>query len=432
MPEVRICVTGAGGFIGGHLCKRLKAEGHTVVGADWKRHEFFEESEICDVFHLVDLRRLENCLAATRGCDWVFNLAADMGGMGFIQSNNSVIIYNNTMISFNVTEASRVNGVRRLLYTSSACVYPEHIQRDVDNQGLAEADAWPAQPQDAYGLEKLYAEELHLHYARDFPQLQTRVARLHNVYGPCGTWKGGREKAPAAFVRKAIAAKAGDQISMWGDGEWLAAKRRCASPSHQEPSPPRPAQRLVEPLGNGGISCREADALVLPGGRLRRGSAAPDALGRHHAAQHRLLGDGLDERAAGIGAIVPDRRGARAACVSGGRFWLEFTCAARLFWSRNKQCGGGGGTPENACNQGAGGGRQTHGGPGGCERAQFRQHAGALPAGRVGAPHEPGGRAACDVGDSTFGQPICMISACLPACASLGSTQHCARAPKLD
>jgi GDP-D-mannose 3',5'-epimerase len=232
MPEMRICVTGAGGFIGGHLCKRLKAEGHTVVGADWKRHEFFEESEICDVFHLVDLRRLENCLAATRGCDWVFNLAADMGGMGFIQSNNSVIIYNNTMISFNVTEASRVNGVRRLLYTSSACVYPEHIQRDVDNQGLAEADAWPAQPQDAYGLEKLYAEELHHHYARDFPQLQTRVARLHNVYGPCGTWKGGREKAPAAFVRKAIAAKAGDQISMWGDGEWLAAKRRCASPSH--------------------------------------------------------------------------------------------------------------------------------------------------------------------------------------------------------
>ena len=211
-----MCVCGAGGFIGGHLCRRLKADGHTVVGADWKRHEYFDQDEICDEFHDLDLRSLENCLVATAGCEWVFNLAADMGGMGFIQSNNSVIIYNNTMISFNVMEAVRRNGVKRLLYTSSACVYPEHIQECVDNPGLKEADAWPAAPQDAYGLEKLYAEEMVTQYGRDFG-IATRIARLHNIYGPYGTWKDGREKAPAAFCRKAICAV--DEISMWGDGE---------------------------------------------------------------------------------------------------------------------------------------------------------------------------------------------------------------------
>lgn len=213
---MRVCVCGAGGFIGGHLCRRLKADGHTVVGADWKRHEYFEQDEICDVFHNLDLRSLDNCLTATAGCEWVFNLAADMGGMGFIQSNNSVIIYNNTMISFNVMEAVRRNGVKRLLYTSSACVYPEHIQESVDNPGLKEDDAWPAAPQDAYGLEKLYAEEMVTQYGRDFG-IGTRIARLHNIYGPYGTWKDGREKAPAAFCRKAICAVG--EISMWGDGE---------------------------------------------------------------------------------------------------------------------------------------------------------------------------------------------------------------------
>lgn len=213
---MRVCVCGAGGFIGGHLCRRLKADGHTVVGADWKPHEYFDQDEICDVFHNLDLRSLENCLTATAGCEWVFNLAADMGGMGFIQSNNSVIIYNNTMISFNVMEAVRRNDVKQLLYTSSACVYPEHIQESVDNPGLKESDAWPAAPQDAYGLEKLYAEEMVTQYGRDFG-IETRIARLHNIYGPYGTWKDGREKAPAAFCRKAICAV--DEISMWGDGE---------------------------------------------------------------------------------------------------------------------------------------------------------------------------------------------------------------------
>ena len=213
---MKICVTGAGGFIGGHLCRRLKAEGHEVVGVDWKRHEYFDQESICDTFHELDLRSLENCLVATEGCEWVFNLAADMGGMGFIQSNHSVILYNNTMISINVMEAVRRNGVKRLLYTSSACVYPEHIQEETDNPGLKESDAWPARPQDAYGLEKLYAEEVVLQYGRDFG-IATRIARLHNVYGPFGTWKGGREKAPAAFCRKAICAS--DALEMWGDGE---------------------------------------------------------------------------------------------------------------------------------------------------------------------------------------------------------------------
>ena len=159
---VRVLVTGAGGFIGGHLCKRLKAEGHTVVGADWKQHEFLDTAEICDTFHQLDLRSLASCEIAAAGCEWVFNLAADMGGMGFIQSNSSVIVYNNTMISFNMMEAARRNGVKRFLYTSSACVYPEHIQEDAANPGLKEADAWPARPQDSYGLEKLYAEEMAL------------------------------------------------------------------------------------------------------------------------------------------------------------------------------------------------------------------------------------------------------------------------------
>jgi GDP-D-mannose 3',5'-epimerase len=213
---MRVCVAGAGCFIGGHLCQRLKADGHTVVGVDWKRHEYFDQEKICDTFHELDLRSLENCLTATAGCEWVFNLAADMGGMGFIQSNNSVILYNNTMISFNVMEAVRRNDVKRLLYTSSACVYPEHIQESADNPGLKEADAWPAAPQDAYGMEKLYAEEMVMQYGRDFG-IETRIARLHNIYGPFGTWKDGREKAPAAFCRKAICAV--DEISMWGDGE---------------------------------------------------------------------------------------------------------------------------------------------------------------------------------------------------------------------
>jgi GDP-D-mannose 3',5'-epimerase len=214
--KLKICVGGGGGFIGSHLARRLHLEGHHVVVADWAKNEYFKQEDFCSEFHLVDLRSLENCKKATAGCDWAFSLAADMGGMGFIQSNHSVILYNNTMISFNFMEAARQNGVKRFFYSSSACVYPEHKQTQEDIPGLKEADAWPAAPQDAYGLEKLVTEELVMHYGKDF-KMACRVARFHNIYGPQGTWKGGREKAPAAFCRKVIVAK--DEVEIWGNGK---------------------------------------------------------------------------------------------------------------------------------------------------------------------------------------------------------------------
>lgn len=171
----------------------------------------------CDEFHLVDLRVFDNCLKVVQNCDQVFNFAADMGGMGFIQSNHSVIFYNNTMISFNVTEACRQANIKRLFYASSACIYPEFKQTDTQmKEGLREKDAWPAAPQDAYGLEKLASEELVKHYGKDF-DMETRIGRFHNIYGPYGTWKGGREKAPAAFCRKVILADV--EVEMWGDGK---------------------------------------------------------------------------------------------------------------------------------------------------------------------------------------------------------------------
>ena len=218
-PEkLRVCVGGGAGFIGSHLAKRLHEEGHHVISADWKKCQYFEDSEYCSEFFLVDLRVLANWKQVTKGCDWVFNLAADMGGMGFIQSNNSVITFNNTMLSLSGVEASRSNGVKRYFFASSACAYPETIQTDEANPGLKESDAWPAQPQDMYGLEKLYGEETAKAYAKDFPIL-CRVARFHNIYGGHATWKGGREKAPAAFCRKVAAVPDGGTIDMWGDGK---------------------------------------------------------------------------------------------------------------------------------------------------------------------------------------------------------------------
>jgi len=213
---MRICVAGGAGFIGSHVAQRLKSEGHYIIVADITRNKYFEESDFCSEFHQVDLRFLDNCLQVTKDVEWVFNFAADMGGMGFIQSNNGVILYNNIMISFNMAEASRRNNVKRFFYASSACVYPNHKQLDPENPGLKEDDAWPADPQDAYGLEKIVTEKLCIHYSEDF-NLQVRIARFHNIYGPRGTWKGGREKAPAAFCRKAIASK--DEFEIWGDGQ---------------------------------------------------------------------------------------------------------------------------------------------------------------------------------------------------------------------
>ena len=174
---IKVCVGGGAGFIGSHLAKRLMAEvltqsnnnlsladliyqGCYVVCADWKENEFMKPEEFCNEFHLTDLRVLENCVNVTRGCQHVYNLAADMGGMGFIVSNQAVLLYNNTMISFNMLEASRQNSCKRYFYSSTACVYNEALQEDPNNPGLAEHMAWPARPQDTYGLEKLYAEEM--------------------------------------------------------------------------------------------------------------------------------------------------------------------------------------------------------------------------------------------------------------------------------
>jgi len=212
----KVCVAGGAGFIGSHLAKRLKdQEGCYVVVADWKVNEFMEQGDYCDEFHLVDLRRFDMCVKATAGCEEVYNLAADMGGMGFIQSNHANILFNNTTMSFNMIEAARVNGAKRYMYSSSACIYPEFKQETETIVGLKEDDAWPAQPQDAYGLEKLVSEEIALHYERDFG-MKCRVARFHNIYGPYGTWRGGREKAPAAFLRKA--ATSTESFEMWGNG----------------------------------------------------------------------------------------------------------------------------------------------------------------------------------------------------------------------
>ncbi len=219
MPQAKkVLVTGAGGFIGHYLVTFLKKQGCWVRGVDLKLPEFTPPD--ADEFELLDLRRWDNCLQATRGVDEVYALAADMGGMGFISAHHAQILHNNTLINFHTLEAARTNGVRRYFYTSSACVYPEYRQMETDIAPLKEDEAYPAQPQDAYGWEKLISERLCQHYREDYG-IQTRIARFHNIFGPYGTWEGGREKAPAALCRKIAEARLAGrpEIEIWGDGE---------------------------------------------------------------------------------------------------------------------------------------------------------------------------------------------------------------------
>ncbi len=211
----KVLVTGAGGFIGHHLVKRLVAEGHDVRAVDLKPPEF--EKSATEFFHILDLRNWEDCMFALRSVEDVYHLAADMGGIEFISKDQFGVAAGNALIDTNVLRSAAIAGVRKFFYSSSACVYPIKMQESLVAPSLQEENAWPADPEPGYGLEKLFMEKL-CEYAVKDRNMKTYVARFHNIYGAFGTFEGGREKSPAALCRKIAMAKDGEAIEVFGDG----------------------------------------------------------------------------------------------------------------------------------------------------------------------------------------------------------------------
>ena len=227
----KILVLGGGGFIGGHLSKHLKSQGHWVRIVDIKKHEYFNSEEICDEFIVGDLR--DSILVSKimmsptqklledkeNSFDEVYQLAADMGGAGYIFTgeHDADVMHNSAMINLNVAKEAVLKNVKKVFYSSSACMYPEHNQLDPNNPNCEESSAYPANPDSEYGWEKLFSERLYLSFMRNY-NLDVRIARFHNIFGPQGTWAGGKEKAPAAMCRKAAETPDGGVLEVWGDG----------------------------------------------------------------------------------------------------------------------------------------------------------------------------------------------------------------------